>query len=74
MFSNRPFGLPPEGDAHEKTWDEVVQTADVGKLADGLQSVDGPEVQHRDFHKAPPIAAACPGVAGDQRQYASVGR
>ena len=50
---------------------EVVETADVGQLATGLQSVVGPEVQLRDvFQKAP----LCPVVVGERRQEASVGR
>ena len=66
MLGNRLFGLPPE----------VVETAFVGQLAAGLQSVAGPEVlQLRDvFQKAPPMATANPVVVSEQRQDASVFR
>ena len=75
MLGNRLFGLPPEGDTHRQPWEEVVETADVGQLAAGLQSVVGPEVQLRDvFQKAPPVATACPVVESEQRQDVSVGR
>ena len=74
MLGNRLFGLP-EGDTHRQLWDEVVETADVGQLATGLQSVVGLEVQLRDvFQKASPVATACPVVVSEQRQDASVDR
>ena len=75
MHGNPLFGLPPEGDTHRQPWDEVVEAADVGQLAAGLQSVVGLEVQLRDvFQKTPPEATACPVVVSEQRKDASVGR
>ena len=74
MLGSRLFGLPPEGGTHRLLWDEVVETADVGQLATGLQSVLSLEVQLRDiFQKAPAVATACPVVASEQWQDASVG-
>ena len=67
VLGNRLFGLPREGD-------EVVETADVGQLVAGLQSVVGPEVQLRDvFQKAPNVATGCPVAVSEQREDASVG-
>ena len=67
MLGNRLLGLPPEGDTQRQFWDEVVETADVGQLATGLQSVGGLEVQLRDvFQRAPPVATACSVVVSEQ--------
>ena len=68
MLGNRLFGLPPEGDTHRQPLDEVFETADIGQLAAGLQSVVGPQVQLKEvFQKTPPVATACPVVVSKQR-------
>ena len=74
VLGHRLFGLLPEGGTHKKLCDEAVETADVGQLAAGLQSVVGPGVQLRNVLQQAPVPTACPVVASEQRQDASVGR
>ena len=74
VLGHRLFGLPLAGGTHRQPCDEAVGTADVGQLAAGLQSVLGPGVQLRNVLQQAPVPTACPVVAGEQRQDASVGR